>query len=232
MGKRDAPANPHKGHRENVRRRYIKGGLEVFAPHEILELLLYYAIPQKDTNPLAHRLIDAYGALPRVLSAPVSELETIEGVGERTAILLSLVFQIGRRIRLENARRAGVNFFSTKEAGEYLTALFSGRKHKAVYELCLNQRGDLVTCYDMANGDILSVSTDIRALVKNVLFCQSSCVIIAHNHTDGGEWPTPDDYAAAKRIAEAFDNVGVKLFDHIVVGKGEYVSLREQGILR
>ncbi len=232
MKKNDAPDNAHKGHRETVRRRFMVGGLEVFAPHEILELLLYYAIPQKDTNPIAHRLLDTYGSLGRVLSAPVRELQTIEGVGERTATLLSLVFQIGRWIRLEEMQKAGVHFFSTPEAGRYLTEKFRGEECEKVYELCLNQKGDLIMCHAMTNGSILSVSTDTRLLIQNALFSKSSCVIIAHNHPGGEARPSPEDYEATRRIEEALQNVSIKLLDHIIVGEGEYVSLRESGFIK
>lgn len=231
MRKKDTTANPHQGHRENVRRRYTAGGLEVFAPHEILELLLYYAIPQKDTNPLAHRLIDAYGSLSRVLSAPAKELQTVEGVGERTAAFLSLVFQIGRWIRLEEKRAESVNFLSAEFAGRYVRELFAGRECEAVCELCLNQRGNLIMCHDAANRSIVSVLTDIRSLLQNAIFSNSEYVVIARNHPGGKAIPAPEDYASARRLQEAFRNVNIKLYDHIIVGNGDYVSLRESGFL-
>lgn len=229
MRKKDSSANPHQGHRENVRRRYVAGGLEAFAPHEILELLLYYAIPQKDTNPLAHRLIDAYGSLSRVLSASAEELQSVEGVGERTASFLSLVFQIGRWIRLEEKRPESVNFLSAEFVGQYVRELFAGRECEAVCELCLNQRGNLIMCHDAANGSIVSVSTDIRSLLQNAIFSNSEYVVIARNHPGGKAVPTPEDYASARRLQEAFRNVHIKLYDHIIVGDGDYVSLRESG---
>lgn len=232
MKKQDAPENPHRGHRENVRRRYILGGLEVFAPHEVLELLLFYAIPQKDTNPLAHRLLDAYGSLARVVSAPVSELQTIEGVGERTAILLSLTFQINRSIRLDALRSRGVNCSFPETVEEYLKELFSGAKREAVYELCFNRRGDLVMKHCMANGSIASVSTDICALTKNVLLNHAERVIIAHNHPDGDPRPSNDDYDATTRIQKAFSAVHIRLEDHIIVGDGECFSFRQSGFLK
>ena len=227
MGKKDAPANPHKGHRENVRRRFVVGGLEVFSPHEILELLLFYAIPQKDTNPIAHRLMKTYGSLGRVLSAPASELQTIEGVGERTAVLLSLVFQLNRWIRMDEWETRGVNCQSIESVGEYLTEVFSGMEHEAVYELCFNRRGDLMMKHCMANGNINSVSTDICSLVKNAVFDRCEYVIIAHNHPGGEAAPSEEDYDATIRIQEAFAKVDLTLLDHIIVGDGDYFSLRE-----
>ena len=232
MRKKDASENPHKGHRENVRRRYIVGGLEVFAPHEILELLLYYAIPQKDTNPIAHRLLDAYGSLARVISAPVSELQTIEGVGERTAILLSLTFQINRSIRLDALQSRGVNCDFPETVGEYLKELFSGAERETVYELCFNRRGDLVMKHCMANGSIASVSTDISSLIKNALLNRAERVVIAHNHPGGDAQPSQDDYAATRRIQSAFSAVHIRLEDHIIVSDGDCFSFRQSGFLK
>lgn len=232
MNKKEASENPHKGHRENVRRRFIIGGLEVFAPHEILELLLFYAIPQKDTNPLAHRLMDTYGSLGRVLSTPASELQTIEGVGERTAAFLSLVYQIGRWVRLDDMSRGSVSFFSTQNAVRYLREKFLGEAYEKVYELCLNQKGELVMCYGMTNGSVLSVSTDTRALIQNAIFSRATSVIIAHNHPGGDAHPSRDDYEATARIEQAFRNVEITLFDHIIIGDGDYTSLRESQVIR
>ena len=232
MKKSDASETSHKGHRENVRRRYLVGGLEVFAPHEILELLLYYAIPRKDTNPLAHRLIDTYGSLPRVMSASPQELQSVEGVGERTAIFLSLIFQIGRWIRLEEMRDSGTHFSSIEEIAAYLTELFAGQEHETVYELCFNRRGDLIMCYNMTNGSVVSVSTDIATLVKNALVCRAAYVVLSHNHPGGDSHPSEEDYDATLRLQDAFASMSIKLWDHIIIGEDGYSSLRESQLLR
>ena len=229
--KKNESGNCHKGHRENVRRRFLTGGLEVFAPHEILELLLFYSIPQKDTNPLAHRLIDKYGNMFNVLSAPVEELQSVDGVGERTAILLSLVFQISRWIRLEAMKEAGVNFLSTKAAGEYCRELFCGKKAEEVWELCLNQRGNLIGQHSMTNGSIVSVSMDLRTLIANAILSHAESILLAHNHPGGDANPSEEDCAATRYIREALSKVNIPLQDHIIVGENEVVSMREAGFL-
>lgn len=232
MTKKLTDANPHKGHRENVRRRFMTGGLEVFAPHEILELLLFYAIPQRDTNPLAHRLINTFGSLSHVLSASVEELQAVEGVGERTAILLSLVFQTGRWLRLRQAEHDGGDFRSPQALGQYFREIFAGYEKETVFEMCLNQRGNIIVCHPMTNGSILSVSLDIRALVEKAVLSNCMCVVIAHNHPGGDAMPSPEDYQATRRMEAAFSNVNVRLWDHIIVGEEDFVSLREIGFLR
>ena len=231
MKKADASGTSHKGHRENVRRRYLTGGLEVFAPHEILEFLLYYAIPRRDTNPLAHRLMDTYGTLYRVLSASPQELQTVEGVGEQTAIFRSLVFQIGRWIRLEEMREAGLHFESIEAIAAYLKELYAGQENETVYQLCFNQRSDLIMCHSMTNGSIVSVSTDILTLIRNALVCRAAYVVISHNHPGGDALPSAEDLAATRRIEEALASVSVKLMDHIIIGKDDYASLRRSHFL-
>ena len=231
MKKTPPPANCHKGHRENVRHRFMTGGLEVFASHEILELLLFYSIPQKDTNPLAHKLMDTYGSLFRVMSSPVEELMAIEGIGERSAVLLSLVFQIGRWIRLEQLKEQGIDFFSVNSAGAYCKEMFFGQHSEMTYELCLNQRGNLIICHCMANGNIVSVSTDIRTLVANAVLSHAHSVLLTHNHPGGTAAPSREDYAATRCIEEALSKVDIRLQDHIIIGENDMVSMREIGFL-
>ena len=98
----------HDGHREKMRRRFRETGLEGFADHEALELLLYYAIPRRDTNPIAHALMDRYDSLSAVLNAPVEDLQKVEGIGESAAVLLSLVARISRKARLADAAQETV----------------------------------------------------------------------------------------------------------------------------
>lgn len=231
MKRNSQEANPHKGHRENVRRRFMTGGLEVFAPHEILELILFFAIPQKDTNPLAHRLIDTFGSLPRVLSASVEELKAVEGVGERVAVLLTLVFQVGRWTRLRRIEQSVSDFRSPEVLGAYFREIFAGQEKEAVYEMCLNARGNIIVCPRMSNGNVLSVSLDVRAMVEKAILSNCASVVIAHNHPGGDSHPSREDYDATRLIKAAFSDVNIRLLDHIIVGEDDFVSLREIGFL-
>ena len=108
----------HDGHREKMRARFLAAGLDAFADHEALELLLYYAIPRRDTNPIAHTLMERYGSLSAVLEAPAEDLRKVEGIGESAAILLRLVPQLSRKARLADAREMVLN--SVDRAGSYL----------------------------------------------------------------------------------------------------------------
>ena len=127
----------HQGHRERMKQRFLKEGLDGFADHEVLELLLFYAIPQRDTNDLAHRLIDRFGSLDAVLDAPREELLSVKGVGENTATLLTLATWIYRRY-LISAQREPVRVDSTDKAKALLWPRFVGEKDEVVYMLCMD----------------------------------------------------------------------------------------------
>lgn len=221
----------HDGHREKKRRQFLDHGLDSFADHEALELLLFYAIPRRDTNVTAHRLLEKFGTLDGVLSAPVEELCQVEGVGETAAALLKLVPQVYRRARLSAARQETI-LNSTRLAGDYLLCLFIGETHTEVlYQLCLDRKGKLLACRKVGTGGVSAVSVDIRKIVENALLTGASDVILAHNHPSGVALPSEDDYAATYQVREALRTVGVRLTDHIVVSDNDYVSMKDSGHL-
>lgn len=220
----------HDGHREKMRRRFLTGGLDGFADHEALELLLYYAIPRRDTNPIAHALMERYGSLSAVLAAPVEDLQKVEGIGERAAVLLKLVPQVCRMARLEEASREAV-LNSSERAGSYLLERFSGETREVIYELCLDRKGKLLACKRLGEGGVSYADLDIRKLVENALLTSASAVILAHNHPSGVALPSPEDYATTDRANQALATVGIPLTDHIIVADQDFVSFADSGYL-
>ena len=194
----------HDGHREKMRRRFLETGLEGFADHEALELLLYYAIPRRDTNPIAHALMERYDSLSGVLNAPVEDLEKVEGIGESAAILLSLVSRLSRKARIADASQETI-LNSSERAGAYLLERFAGERRELVFLLCLDRKGRLLT--------------------------SASAVILAHNHPSGVAVPSSSDEAATRQVAEALRTIGVRLVDHIVVADRDFVSMADSGDL-
>lgn len=220
----------HDGHREKKRQQFLQHGLDSFADHEVLELLLFYAIPRKDTNPIAHALMDRFGSLDAVLSAPVEELCRVEGVGPAAAALLKLTPQVYRRSRMAAAERERV-LNSSQRAGDYLLELFTGETAEVLYELCLDRKGKLLACRRVGEGGVSSINVDLRKIVENALLTGASGVILSHNHPSGIALPSPDDCAATVRVKEALKTVGLVLVDHIVVADGDYVSMADSGQL-
>ena len=217
----------HDGHREKMRQRYLKGGLEGFADHEALELLLYYAIPRRDTNPIAHALMERYGSLSAVLTAPVEDLCKVEGIGESAAILLRLAPQLYQKARLSDAEQETV--LNSVDRVTYLLQRFIGERREVVYQLCLDRKGKLLACKRLGEGGVASADLDIRKLMENAILTSASAVILAHNHPSGVALASKEDYAATTRVREALATIGVTLVDHIIVADGDYVSLKDSG---
>lgn len=218
----------HNGHRERMRRRFLDSGLEGFADHEALEMLLYYAIPRGDVNPLAHALMDRFGSLSGVLSAPVELLTQVEGVGERTAVLLRLVPQAAQKARLAELKRELI--LNTREnVGAYLLELFSRERSEAVYEICLDAKGKLLACRRLGEGSASAVNLDIRKVVENAILYSASSVILAHNHPSGIALPSKADAQATDQVKEALKTIGVRLEDHIIVADHDFISFSESG---
>ena len=220
----------HDGHREKMRQRFLKGGLDSFADHEALELLLYYAIPRRDTNPIAHALMERYGSLSAVLTAPVEDLQKVEGIGESAAVLLKLAPQLYRKDKLSDAEQETV-LSSVERVGAYLLERFAGEKNEVVYQLCLDRKSRLLACKKLGEGGIASADLDVRRLVENAILTGASAVILSHNHPSGVALPSRDDYAATDRAKTALNVVGVALTDHIIVADGDFVSMADSGYL-
>ena len=220
----------HDGHREKMRQRFMTGGLDAFADHEILELLLYYAIPRRDTNPIAHALMERYGSLPAVLAAPMEDLKRTEGIGESAAVLLHLVPQVCRRARLAQVGEDQV-LNSSERAGAYLLECFDGESREVIYQLCLDRKGKLLACKRLGEGSVASADLDVRRLVENAILTGASAVILAHNHPSGVALPSDGDYTATMRVRAALNAIGIELADHIIVADGDFVYMADSGYL-
>ena len=220
----------HDGHRKKMRARFLETGLDAFADHEALELLLYYAIPRKDTNGIAHELMNRYGTLEAVLSAPVEDLMRVEGIGEQAAVLLKLVPKVVQKARLSANKDTILN--STERAGSFLLERFRGEKNEVIYQLCLDKKGKLLSCRRLNEGGADSSELNLRRLVENALLASASAVILSHNHPSGIALPSTEDYATTERVQEALRMVGVTLVDHIIVADDDFVSMADSGILK
>ena len=220
----------HDGHREKMRRRFLDTGLTGFADHEVLELLLYYAIPRRDTNPIAHALMERYGSLSAVLTAPAEDLQKVEGIGKSAAVLLQLAPLLVRRARLAELEQERV-VASPEQAGQYLLERFRGEQREVVYQLCLDRKGRLLVCKQLGVGHIAATDMDVRAMVENALMTHASAVILSHNHPSGMALPSDEDYAATRRAKTALATIDVELVDHIIVADNDFVSMAQSGYL-
>lgn len=218
----------HDGHRDRLRQRFLEDGLDSFTDVQVLELLLYYCIPRRDTNLIAHELIGHFGSLSQVLEAPVGELCKVDGIGERAAIFLRVITQAGRRYMMDRASK--VTILPTLEScGRYLQSFFFGRSVETVYLLCLDGKCKVLCCKKIAEGDVNSTSLSVRKIVETALNSNATSVVLAHNHPGGLAIPSGADVQVTKRIAAALQAVDVYFLDHVLVADDDYVSLAQSG---
>lgn len=221
----------HDGHRERMRQRFLREGLMHFEDHNILELLLFYALPRRDTNLLAHQLMETFGSLDAVFDAPPEALTQINGIGENAAVLIHLVPEIARRYGMAKEGAATV-LRDADAAGRFLLPRFSGVRTEQVYLVCLDARFKVLDCRCMASGGASSAVFDLRRIVEVALNRNAAGVILAHNHTNGIALPSKEDEDVTLRLRDALSAVSVKLVDHIVVAEDDYVSMSDNGLLK
>ncbi len=220
----------HDGHRERKRAQFLAHGLDAFADHETLELLLFYAIPRRDTNPIAHALLDHFGSLSAVFSAPAEELMKVPGVGESAAVLLRLVPQLYRRSRLSSPDCPTI-LTSTASVGAFFLERFAGERNEILYQACLDGKGKVLCCRKVSEGSAGGAEINVRRVVENALNTNATSVVLAHNHPSGIALPSHEDFVATKRISDALGAIGVALVDHIIVADGDFVSMADNGTI-
>lgn len=221
----------HEGHRKRMLNRFRTEGLDNFEPVQVLELLLFYAVPRRDTNELAHALLDRFGSVARVMDASVSELMKVAGMGEYAATFLHLVKSAGRYYQIDSTQK-GVQIRDTEECGRYLLPYFIGRQVETVFLLCLNANCNVISCREVGEGEINSAVISPRAIVEIALAEKASTVVLAHNHPSGVALPSQEDVLATRRLAAALETVDVTLFDHLIIADDDYVSLVQSGLFR
>ncbi len=216
----------HKNHRIRLRERFVKESLENFNDINALELLLFYCIPQKDTNPIAHDLIDHFGNLDNVINAKAHELKEIYGVGDNVVTFLSLLRQLEqyRKVRREDVKNIKI-MDTTDSCGAYLMPKFHGMQNESVYLLCLDAKSKMICCRKVGEGSVNSANIPVRRIVEIALDANASSAVLAHNHPSGLAVPSVEDIQTTRRVAEALAMVDVILADHIVVADEDYVSM-------
>lgn len=220
----------HAGHRQRVKERYMLEGLDAFEDHEVLELLLFYSVPRKDTNELAHRMIKEFGSLAGLFEADAKDIARRCQLSEHTAILVSLIPSLSRRYFLGKwGDKPLVN--STSKAGEYAVSLLAGRVYEVFYVICLDTQNRINHADLIHEGTINEAAVYPRLIVETALRHQASSVILAHNHPGGSLRPSAADINVTKRIVTALESISIKVLDHIIVAGDRYTSFAEKGLL-
>lgn len=220
--------NEHSGHRRRMRERFLSHGLDNFDDHNVLELLLFYALPRQDTNRLAHRLMEHFGSLDAVLDATVEELTAVEGVGPGAAALLKLVPDVGRRYQIRK-NEPGRILSDTEAVGRYLVPRFLGQRDEVALLVCLDAKLKVLCCREVGRGDVSSARLNLRRVVETALGQNAAAVILAHNHVSGIALPSSEDLNTTTQVYQLLRQVNVILQDHIIVAGDDFISLRDDG---
>ncbi len=220
----------HEGHRQRMKERLLAEGLTHFSGHEVLEMLLYYAIPYRDTNPLGHRLENKFGSLSKVLEADYADLLRVEGVTPHSAALISLCGQLARRYQREQYAM-GALLYTTDDFGNFILPWFSGAKDESVVLLSMDNRHKVLNTTRIFEGSVNSTQFSVRDAVQQVLRDNATQVVMAHNHPNGHAFPSRADLDTTTRFAAVLRELNVRLLDHLVVSEGDFVSLAESRLL-
>lgn len=218
----------HEGHRERLKKRFLAEGLDNFTDVQVLELLLFYAIPQRDTNPLAHELIAHFGSLSQVFRASAEELEKIPGIKRNASTLIKLVPDVMRFIGVDEIMNTRI-LPTIESCGEYLKRFLSHRENETVFLLCLDSKCKVLCCKEIGEGNVNSAAISIRRIVETALGVNASSVVLAHNHPSGIALPSAEDVQTSIRAARALAMVDIAFADHIIVADDDYVSLVQSG---
>ena len=217
----------HEGHRERLRDRYKNEGLDNFAPVNVLELLLFYCIPRKDTNPIAHRLLDTFGSLAAVLDAEPEALMKVEGVSQATALFLTMLPDAFRYYRKDANTIKLVQ--SIEDCSEYLSDYFIGQTEEVVYLLCLDAKCKIICCREISRGNGNSAMIYTPKILEIAVNVKARSVILAHNHPGGLAVPSGEDLNTTKMVAMALNAANIELADHMIFCEDESVSIRASG---
>ncbi len=225
--------NEHAGHRSRLREAFMENGIEGMADHQVLELLLTYALPRVDVNPLAHRLLDRFGSLTAVLSARPDQLQQIQGMGASAAVFLSLLGQVDRRMLLQRFSEQGKRpVLSTPSAlGGYILALSLHDRYETLRLVCLNKKYELIHEGVVSSGSLTEVLADPRPILETALVHKACFIAISHNHPSGDLTPSQEDEMAAQRLEAAAEAVGIGMADQFILGSGALYSLHSRRVL-
>lgn len=220
--------NLHTGHRKRLKEEVLAQDFhESMPPHKILEMLLFYGIPRKDTNPIAHELLNKFGSLRGVIEAEPEELFAVKGMTHNAAALIKLIMPIARRYETDVKANLNRKFASIDEIGEFLAKKHMGYGVETFAITNFKSNGELISCEIISKGDMSSVPLTVKAVVQNVLKHKAPCVIISHNHINKVAMPSRADLEMTKAIKDTLDNIGVNLLDHIIVSDNDFTSLAQ-----
>ncbi|MDP2156877.1 MAG: DNA repair protein RadC [Nitrospirota bacterium] len=211
--------------------RFLKEGLDGFEDHQVLELLLFQAVPRLDTNPIAHRLIKKFGSLSAVLEADPKDLASVEGVGENAAAYLSLLPQVTRRYFHDRVKHSRKPLNNSESSAEYLVPLLAGRSEEVFYVICLDSQLRVLYPALISEGTVKDALVHPRHVVESAVRHKAASVILAHNHPAGSAKPSAHDLKLTRSLVQALGGINVQVVDHVIVAGELIYSFSREGTL-
>ena len=216
--------NEHADHRQRMKDRFLENGLDIFDERQVIELLLFFGIPRRDTNVIAHRLIKRFGSLRDVLDAPYEELLTVDGIGEHAATLIKLSAELSRRYLLSESLDTE-RFDTVDKLGKFLINLFLGKRNEEVYLLTFNGKMEMLSCDKLADGLSNLVSFSVKPLIESAILTHASGIVLAHNHPGGIASPSGSDISLTDQLMYMCDQISIPLIEHFVVAGNSYYPI-------
>lgn len=212
------------GHRKRMRHNYVTNGISVMEDHNILELFLSLVIPQKDVKPLAYDLMNNFGSLENVLNASVDDLMQINGIGESSAVAISLVKDINNRVNL-NKNRDIKKLNNSKLSQIYVKNILSGEEHEKLIMITLDNSMSIIKMHIIVEGTVNNVKPEPKKIIECALKDNASSIIIAHNHPHGKALPSNADINFTLEVIDLMRKLDIDVNDHIIVGESDVVSM-------
>ncbi len=219
--------NLHEGHRKRLTRELLEQDFPDSMPsHKVLEALLFYGIPRKDTNDLAHKLLEKFGSLNGVFEADPNSLFEVKGMTERAVTLIKMILPLNRRIQTEKYKKR-YRFNSIDEYGNYISKCFMGYNNEILMISSFDNSGNLIENDILSDGHAASLSLSVKKIVKTVLTRNPTSVIIAHNHINKSAVPSFADIEMTQSLKYTLEQIEIRLVDHIIVSGTDYISLAQ-----
>ena len=213
-----------EGHRQRLKSRFLEYGLDTFNEINALELMLFYALPRQDTNPLAHRLLDRFGSFAGVLDADYAELIEVDGVSDHTATFLKTLPDAARYY--QRSKLSGRLVLPTlTDIGEFLVKQFVGVTSERVLMLMLDNGRSLISCEKLHEGSVSSAAVSIRMMAELALKRRAAAIVLAHNHPSGIAVPSPDDIIVTREFKNAMITLEIEFIDHFIIADNNYCTI-------
>ena len=219
-----------KDHRKRLRERFLTGGADAVPEYELLELVLFRAIPRQDVKPLARALIDQFGDFNRVLAAPLSALQKVDGVGDAVALELKIVEAAAHRFARSKVMQRHV-ISSWQALLDYCHTVMAHRETEQFRVLFLDTKNVLIADEEQAKGTVDHVPVYPREVVKRALELNAGSILLVHNHPSGDPTPSQSDIDMTTQIVNAANALNITVHDHLIIGKSTELSFRAEGLI-